>query len=498
MYIAIEGLDGVGKTTTAIKLAERLNAFYCSKAFHFMKYPSGRYDNFTALSECTGLESDYGMRSAFLYARFMNRDVVTERYFFTNYAANPTPETLEATTQSVEYFGAPDLTFILYCDYETNYRRMYDRDPNDKDLDKLKLHKQFYENLSASVKYFGMNYIFVDTTSLTLEQTVDQLYRLVREQAACNFGVVNNFIARLLSDDGREVFIPDGVDKIPCDAFDHCAELKIIRVSDGNKKFASKDGVLCDKSGRRIFRMPRNYERTHYALPEGIEQIHFNAFRDCNVESVELNAECDRIGYIAFLNCRRLRALRLSAKLSSIGKNAFTGCRHIRRVDVNGSRYSFADGLLFDENGDLICDLGSEHETIFFDGEKIFAWSFAQNKNLKSITLGGTVKVIGSYAFTDSSIETVAFHSATEIHDYVFWNCERLRSITFFDETPPRLARQLFCGIDHKIKIYVPERAAENYRLAFQNYRDKVEVMIVDGGRGDGGATKIFERRDKS
>lgn len=76
MLVAVEGLDGVGKTSTAKELAKMIDGTYFSKGFHLMRDTTGKYDNFTSIAECIGTDfniiSEYGTRSTFLYCKQKN------------------------------------------------------------------------------------------------------------------------------------------------------------------------------------------------------------------------------------------------------------------------------------------------------------------------------------------------------------------------------------------------------------------------------------------
>lgn len=54
MHIAIEGMDGAGKTSQAKVLAKRIGGEFIAKSFHEMHDTSGIYDSFVTIDKYTG------------------------------------------------------------------------------------------------------------------------------------------------------------------------------------------------------------------------------------------------------------------------------------------------------------------------------------------------------------------------------------------------------------------------------------------------------------
>lgn len=495
MQIAIEGLDGVGKTTTAKKLAEKLKGVYFSKAFHLMQDTSGSYDNFTLLKECQKIESDYGIRSSVIYSKFMSYDIVTERYLCTNYAANPYLNTLESILLNIQIFGKPDLTFILYCDYETNYKRMYGRNPNDKDFVKLKTQKQFYDYLLKVANLFNLNYIFVDTTLMRLEEVITNIYDFVikykkninkisnlytiKNDKLIFNGNINEFFDSINNpsiDEIKEIQIPKNLQKISWNIFDNFKNLESINVSKDNPVFSSIDGILFDKNQEIIIRMPINYKKIDYVIPEKNKIINFNTFKNCKIRSVKLNHNCEEIGYMSFWNCHNLETVYFNDKLNKIGKNTFIGCNNIKEIYTNGTKYNWTNNILFENNERLLFYLNNNLDSIDLNCSEIAAWGFAQNSQIRNICFGKALKRLGPYSFTDSNIEQLVFSSSVKIEDCAFWNCNKLKSLIFINDVPPKLARNLFYGIKNKIIIKVPINSINSYKIAFANYLNNIEI----------------------
>lgn len=496
MHIAIEGLDGVGKTTTAKKLAEVIGGVYFSKAFHFMKDSSGKYDNFTSLSECfscsENVSSNYGTRSAFFYANYMDKMIVTERYYCTNYAANPCNETLTGIGLNIKLLGVPFITFILYCDYETNYQRMFKRNPNDKDFYKLKSHKEFYDNLIYCAEYFKLPYCVIDTTKLGLYEVtalMEQEIMAVLEKRRGNndkkiieeHTLILNSASDLLYNNNHKqsnhihsIYIGKDVDDFKFPFFDDFLGLKQIVVDKDNAFFSSEDGVLFDKNKTTLLKMPQQYVEKKYKVPDGIKYIQYNAFRDSSLESIIFCDSCEEIGYNSFFNARNLKFIEFGTNLSKIGKNAFIGCKNIKYIKVKNECFNFFDLCLYDSSDNIVSAFNNPVKKIM--AYRISAWAFACNQSIKNIICSKNVYRIGPYAFAGSSLETITINSSPEIHDYAFWDCLHLKSLKFMCKNPPRIAHELFYGIPYKIYIVVPKGCTDSFRKAFSNCLDDIIV----------------------
>ena len=504
MQIAIEGLDGVGKTSTAKALAERLHGVYFSKAFHLMRDTSGVYDTFTSVAECGRSEasarSSYGVRSAFLYAKLSGIPVVTERYYCTNYASKPEQNTLDEIYWNMDYFGRPDLTFLLYCDPETNYQRMYGRNPNDKDFWKLKEHKAFYERLLAAAQKLGLHYKFLDTTRLSLPQVVDALMDLVQSSGSPSelqppsycWQVKGNqlsmgrshgyFSYNAISDrdlpNVEQLLISAETEQVPASVLGKLPNLKQIHVDCDHKQYASFDGALFSKDGSRLIRVPAACDRTSYVVPASVRQIQYNAFQDCRLQTIEIDDNCVDIGYIAFWGCEKLKRLSLGKHTENIGRMAFIGCKSLVQIETKNTSFSFEAGILRNDAGDIVAAFDAPCASV--RSRRIPAWSFARNQSIGHLEIGPEVERIGPYAFADSSLEVLDVQSPVEINDYAFLNCRRLRCLFFHSKTVPRIAHELLYHVGHHVDVIIPSGMMNVYQAAFKNCAEDVVIKEYD------------------
>ena len=183
MHIAIEGMDGVGKTTAARNLAEKLNFKIVEKPLHYMLDKEGDFTNYIWIRDYINLQVEnhilrawfYGLGNIFLYHRFKDENVITDRHFASNYFWCGYEETEKIFDLMVELIGRPDFTFLIYTTVEEAERRIRNRNPDDPDIKKAKLYPHSREKMEFFLKRSNTDYIAIDTTDLDPGKVVKKM-----------------------------------------------------------------------------------------------------------------------------------------------------------------------------------------------------------------------------------------------------------------------------------------------------------------------------------
>ncbi len=185
-HIAIEGMDGVGKTTTGKLLAKRLGYEFVDKNLRLLFDEVDSYENYFKIRDKVNESSDrlftawfYGLGNVFLHTMYENKAVITDRYFLSNYAWSGTEGNREVYELLIKKLGFPDLTVILYASDEAIKKRIVRRDVQDKDVEKVKIAKEKYEKMICFCERYKMPYMVVDSSNLTPEEVVEVIEKRI-------------------------------------------------------------------------------------------------------------------------------------------------------------------------------------------------------------------------------------------------------------------------------------------------------------------------------
>ena len=190
IHISIEGMDGVGKTTTCRLLAEKLGYKFIEKNLRFLFDENDGFDNYFRIRDKVNADPDrlftswfYGLGNIYLYSMFKDENVVTDRHFLSNYAWSGTEDNTEVYELLIKKLGFPALTVILYANENAIAKRLRTRDENDSDLCKVSRAKEKYEKMIYFCEKYEMPYMLIDTSDLTPDQVVELIMKRIEGRA---------------------------------------------------------------------------------------------------------------------------------------------------------------------------------------------------------------------------------------------------------------------------------------------------------------------------
>ena len=200
------------------------------------------------------------------------------------------------------------------------------------------------------------------------------------------------------------IFIPASVSSIGNNAFGNCDKLKEITVSDDNKYYTSKEGVLFDKSMSKLICYPEGKEGTSYTIPESVTSLEPYALQGSSLNTIQLSNKLTLIREGALSYMSGISSINIPENVTDIEPNAFafSGLTEIK-VDENNKHYADKDGVLFDKNlSTLIYYPSSKPGTEYSvpDGvTRIEDYSFVGKPILQKIIIPDSVTAIGNNAF---------------------------------------------------------------------------------------------------
>lgn len=185
MFIAFEGMDGVGKTTVAKAIAKKFNyEFKESPLKELFKIDTRLYNeicnNVNQNTENMILKSwFYALGNIYTKVTSQNKNVVVDRHLVSNYYWNATNETEEMFNFLLKIIGKPDLTIVLYANNVTRVNRIKKRNKTDEDLlDPNKL-KVGYDKMITYLNKNQMEHVIIDTTYLNLEEVITVVEKFI-------------------------------------------------------------------------------------------------------------------------------------------------------------------------------------------------------------------------------------------------------------------------------------------------------------------------------
>ena len=183
-HISIEGMDGVGKSTTCQLLAQRLGYTFVEKPLHYLLDDENDISQYQKVAKRVNSNPNrnftawyYGLNNIYLYERFKDQDIVTDRHIVSNYCWSGTDFNMDIYDLILKKIGIPKLTVILYAKPQVILSRLKNRDIHDADIAKVSKSEQAYERMIYFCELKKFHYIIIDTEGKTPEVIVDEIIR---------------------------------------------------------------------------------------------------------------------------------------------------------------------------------------------------------------------------------------------------------------------------------------------------------------------------------
>ena len=200
----------------------------------------------------------------------------------------------------------------------------------------------------------------------------------------------------------RSIVIPSSVTNIgstgdvPILPFGRCSSLTDVIVSADNANYFDIDGVLFDRERTRLIYYPEGREEKSYIIPEGVTDIAFYAFNNCNsLTRVTIPYTVSEVSSYAFKN----------ASLDFI------------EVSEDNAVFNDIDGVLFKNNKTLVRYPAGKTNTTYVIPEGVTGidlGAFDDCKSLTSITIPKSIRYINSSAFSGCDFSGITYEGTME------------------------------------------------------------------------------------
>ena len=170
---------------------------------------------------------------------------------------------------------------------------------------------------------------------------------------------------------------------------------------------------------------------TEFTVPEGVQSIGSDAFRDCsNLQKITLPETLLEIGSRAFLRCSALTEIVIPDSVRKIGNDAFSDCIRLRS-------FRFPKGMNGAELEHGILHHCAALETVELPNRLTgpFDDVFSRCSSLRTVRMPEGITEIGSFAFYGCKrLEHIEIPSTvTSLEHRAFQGCESLREIVIPD-----------------------------------------------------------------
>ena len=175
------------------------------------------------------------------------------------------------------------------------------------------------------------------------------------------------------------VHIPETVLDIREHAFDGCASLKSIDVSEYSDSYRSVDGVLFTIDMYSLIQYPSGKDGD-YTVPTDVKYISERAFAEASSLKTVTVSSVNEIGNSAFIDCVSLETVNIAKGTKTICDNAFRGCASLKSVKLPDMLLSIRSNCFRD------C-VSLETIKLPIKLEDVESSSFMGCKSLESITI---------------------------------------------------------------------------------------------------------------
>lgn len=201
------------------------------------------------------------------------------------------------------------------------------------------------------------------------------------------------------------IYIPKSVISIGNSAFGNCPNLSEITVSNDNKYYTTKDGVLFNKLMSKLICYPAGKDGSSYTVPESVTSLEPYAFQGVSLNSIILpkNLITIREGALGYNN--GLSTITIPESVTNIEPKAFANSNNLEEilVDENNKKYSTKDGVLFNKNLTTLIYYPSSKPDAEYSVPSgvttIKDYAFFGIPNLQRINIPASVTSIGKYTF---------------------------------------------------------------------------------------------------
>ena len=256
----------------------------------------------------------------------------------------------------------------------------------------------------------------------------------------------------------KKINLPASLEKYEGNAFfEYSVKVEGFAISDSNKNYAVKDGILYTKDYKKLVAVPCG--KTDIEYPEELTSIGEYAFADNSGETIKLPETVTEIEQSAFYSAD-VKKLYLSSNLKEVDDEAFCGMSWLKQYVLNkeAENYSVNEGVLYNkaETKLISVPVDLEEVSIADTVKTIGAYSF-NGSEIKKVALPEGVEKIESHAFDEAKLIEISLPSSLkEMGTEAFYSCRSLISVEIPKDITT-LDGGTFDGCQNLNVVYIPK-----------------------------------------
>ena len=276
------------------------------------------------------------------------------------------------------------------------------------------------------------------------------------------------------------IAIPAGVTYIEGNPFSYCDSLAHIEVALNNPVYALIDGVLFNKIQKTLvaYNPAMQSGARSYAIPQGVEGIGNEAFRNCKgLSDITIPDSVALIGDGAFYGCADLNSVTLPNSVTSIGSGAFSHCTSLANVTIPDSITSLGNSAFSYCGGLTAVTLPEGLSSV---GDNLF-YSCG---SLTNVRIPESVTSIGKGAFEYCALTSMTIpNGVTSIAPSIFAYCSGLLSCSI-PEGVTGIGMAAFYGCTGLTSLTIPAGVQEVEERAFMKCPN-LALSVTKGSYGE-------------
>lgn len=307
----------------------------------------------------------------------------------------------------------------------------------------------------------------------------------------------------------KKIVIGEGITEIGDSAFSCCTALEEVIIPDSVTRIEASAFAYCDSLRSIVLPKKLNYlgggvfqgcsRLTEVVLPDSVEYLGEEAFGGCiGLERVVLSKNMKKIERETFWRCENLRTVIIPEGIEELAEEAFWGAfsykessitlpKSVTKVGTNCFWEAKVTELIWNASTEMIYDNGCrenralKHLVVGNSVKELGDYAFAFCSGLTTVDLPESLEQVGTYVFAwcDSLEEIVIPGGLKTVGKSMFYNCVSLRKVTF-SEGVTTIGELAFDSCTSLATVIIPEWIKQIDELAF-GWCEGLNKIVFEG-----------------